>query len=303
MELVACPLCGSTTADHILTGPDRVHAVAGQFTVVRCRTCRFVYQNPRPSAASFAAIYPTEYGPYQSTPSTTHRLHPDLAMACSFVDRMQPQGGQLLDVGCGPGHFLKALQQTQPQWQLAGVEPDTRAAAQAQTNGLMVQNCTIETATLDNASWDAITLWNVIEHLADPVGMLQRIRTLLRPQGLLYMAVPMLDSWDARIFGKYWTGWELPRHFSAFDRASLARLLHSSGFQMVGSACINGRSYGWTASLRLLIQDRIRSYPLRRLGEALTYSRPLALAISPYTALAVARKRCTVLTIAARIAP
>jgi hypothetical protein len=117
------------------------------------------------------------------------------------------------------------------------------------------------------------------------------------------MAVPMIDSWDAKMFGKYWTGWELPRHFSAFDRPALTQLLQITGFQMLESACINGRSYGWTASLRLLIQDRIRSYTLRRLGEAVTYSRPLALAISPYTALSVILKRCTVLTIAARFTP
>ncbi|HEU5088445.1 MAG TPA: class I SAM-dependent methyltransferase, partial [Roseiflexaceae bacterium] len=152
-----------------------------------------------------------------------------------------------------------------------------------------------------DGAWDAVTLWNVIEHLPDPLAMLRRARQLLRPGGVLYMAVPLCDSWEARLFGRYWIGWELPRHFTLFDRPTLARLLNSAGFCMAASACINGRTYGFSASLRLLIEDRVRSFTWRRLGQAVTYSRPLALALAPYTAAAVLAQRCTVLTIAARL--
>lgn len=301
LEAVACPLCTSTHSMPLFSGPDRVHGVPGRFTIVTCANCGLRYQNPRPTADSFAAIYPPDYGPYQPTSVETGRLHPDLAMACRFVAKQQPHAGRLLDIGCGPGLFLRAMRRQHPGWQLHGVEPDARAAGLAQAAGLDVQHCTLEAATLPAASWDAITLWNVIEHLPDPLAMLRRIGGLLRPGGKLYLAAPICDSWDAQLFGRYWTGWELPRHFFAFDTRSLTQLLQAAGFQISASTCINGRSYGFTASLRLLIQEQVRSFALRRLGEALTYSRPLALAISPYTALAVAARRCTVLTVVANL--
>lgn len=301
LEQVDCPLCGGRAQTPVMRGPDRAHGVPGEFAVVRCDACGMRYQSPRPTAESFGAIYPPDYGPYQALDVERGRLHPDLAMACRLVARTQPGGGRLLDVGCGPGLFLRAMRRTAPGWQLTGVEPDATAAQRAQAAGLDVQHATIEATALAPASWDAVTLWNVIEHLPDPLAMLGRIRELLRPGGRLYLAVPLCDSWDARIFGRYWTGWELPRHFIAFDRASLRRTLGQAGFQIGAMTCINGRSYGFTASLRLLIQDRVRSFALRRLGEALTYSRPLALALSPYTALAVAARRCTVLTVVAHL--
>jgi SAM-dependent methyltransferase len=219
-------------------------------------------------------------------------------MACAFITRHQPRGGRLLDIGCGPGRFLQAMRLTHPQWSLVGIEPDSRAAAQGQAIGLTIYQSTFEDANLPPRQWDAITLWNVLEHLPDPLGMLQRISSLLRPRGMIYLAVPLCDSWDASIFGPYWTGWELPRHFTHFDRRSLTQLLAAAGLTVRAEACINGRSYGFTASLRLLLESQVRSFTLRRLGQALTYSRPLALAISPYTLLAVAARRCTVLTIA-----
>jgi 2-polyprenyl-3-methyl-5-hydroxy-6-metoxy-1,4-benzoquinol methylase len=300
-EHILCPLCSNRQNTPFFSGPDRVHGVPGTFVVVRCSNCGLCYQNPRPTSESFAAIYPAEYGPYQAFNIEQGSLHPDLAMACNLVARTQPHGGKLLDIGCGPGLFLRAMRRQHPTWQLAGIEPDPQAALLAQSHGLDVQQATAEVAILSNATWDAITLWNVIEHLPDPRGMLQRIAGLLRPGGQLYVAAPIYNSWDARIFGKYWTGWELPRHFYAFNTQSLTQLLNSAGFQVTATQCINGRSYGFTASLRLLIQERVKRFALRRLGEAITYSRPLALVISPYTALATAARRCTVLTVVAHL--
>jgi SAM-dependent methyltransferase len=264
------------------------------------------YQNPRPTAAAFAAIYPPEYGPYQTEVVQRNSMHPDLRRACAFVIQQQQRqrlGGapQLLDVGCGPGRFLQAMRLMVPDWQLTGIEPDPTSAQAALKAGLMVKASTIEAADLPHHTFDAITLWNVLEHLGDPQAMLQRIRQLLRPQGQLFVAVPLRDSWDARIFGRYWIGWELPRHFMAFDRPRLQRMLAQNGFRIGHTACIDGRSYGFSASLRLLIQDRVKRFTLRRLGEAITYSRPLELALAPYTMLAVALRRCTVLTIAAHL--
>src|SRR5688500_15407446 len=103
LESVPCCLCRSTRSEPMLTGPDRAHGVPGQFALCRCLDCGLIYQNPRPSAASLPAIYPADYGPYQPVEVTPQTIHVDWRGTCRFICRLQPRGGRLLDIGCGPG--------------------------------------------------------------------------------------------------------------------------------------------------------------------------------------------------------
>ncbi|GIV99037.1 MAG: hypothetical protein KatS3mg058_0441 [Roseiflexus sp.] len=299
LEEVVCCLCGHHHSTPFLTAPDRAHFVPGIFTLRRCKNCGLVYQNPRPSPESSAAIYPADYGPYNNL---NDDLHPDWQRLCAFIGRLQTQPGRLLDVGAGAGAFLRAMRVALPEWSVTGVEPNARAAAAARRTGAHVIQATIETAPLDGTVWDAITLWNVLEHLPDPLAVLRRLRQLLRPGGFIYMTVPLCDSWDARLCGAYWCGWELPRHFYAFDRASLGQLLNAAGLISSRSACLVGIEYHFTESLRLLINATVRQFTVRRLGIALTFSRPFRLLIRPYLWMAARMQRCTALTIAARAA-
>jgi SAM-dependent methyltransferase len=300
LEPVRCYACGSDRRRPILTGPDHYRHVPGAFSHCRCLDCGLIYQCPRPGAGAFAAIYPEEYAPYQPAAVTPASVHPDLRAACRLIDRLQPGGGELLDVGCGPGNFLLALRLLLPQWRGAGVEPGAHAARSARQRGLDVEQAWLESARLAERAWDAVTLWNVLEHLPDPLEALVAIRRLLRPSGVLYLAVPMADSWDARVLGPYWMGWELPRHFVVFSRDTLRALLGRAGFAIVATACINGVEWNVTESLRLLIGDRVERYALRRLGVAVTYSRPFRLLLRPFVKLTAAARRSTVLTVAAR---
>jgi SAM-dependent methyltransferase len=232
---------------------------------------------------------------------TVGSIHPDLRAACRLIDRLQPGGGKLLDVGCGPGNFLMALGLLLPRWRGAGIEPGAQAAAAARRQQLEVVQGYLETAGLEEQAWDAVTLWNVLEHLPDPLGALATIRRLLCPEGMLYLALPMADSWDARVLGAYWMGWELPRHFMLLSRDTLQKMLDRAGFQVVTSACINGVEWNVTESLRLLLRDRVERYTLRRLSVTATYTRPFRLLLRPYVAIAAAARRSTVLTVAARV--
>lgn len=303
LEPVACDICGSTASDEILTTRDRAHDAPGVFTFRRCRTCGLIYQNPRPSAESFGMIYPGNYGPYQAETITPTTIHSDLRRTCRFINKLQPIGGRLLDVGCGPGKFLQALEILLPQWQSTGIEPDKQAALSARQQGLNVLHGRLEDGQLAKSSWDAITLWNVLEHLPSPVESLKRIRTLLDPKGVLYFAVPMGDSWDAALWRDSWIGWDLPRHFFAFDRSSLQRLLAATGFEIISTACVSGAEYGFTESLRAFVAEHITSYTHQRLAIAISYSRPFRLLLRPYIWKMEQKKRATVLTVAARPLP
>jgi SAM-dependent methyltransferase len=297
-EEVVCCLCGDHRTIPFLEAPDRMHHVPGMFTLQRCATCGLIYQNPRPSIESFAAIYPANYEPYRPD----YDLHPDWRRLCAFIERLQPQPGELLDVGAGAGAFLLAMRTVLPQWSVTGVEPNAQAADAVRRTGARVIQATLETAPLDGTVWDAITLWNVLEHLPDPLAALRRLRQLLRRGGFIYITVPLCDSWDARLCGAYWCGWELPRHFYAFERASLWRLIDAAGLVPYRSACLVGVEYHFTESLRLMINARVRRFAMRRLGVALTFSRPFRCLIRPYLWTAAQLKRCTALTVAVHAA-
>ncbi len=300
LEAVCCPLCHSQPCLPVLIGPDRAHQVAGSFRICQCLECGLLYQNPRPAVSSFQSIYPSSYVPYQPATTIARPILRELTRTSDLIGRLQPAGGRLLDIGCGSGAFLQTFRQQRPGWEVQGIEPDAHAAALVRQQQLAVQECRLEDADLQPASWDAVTMWNVLEHLPDPQAMVQRVRQLLRPGGLLYLAVPLCDSWDARLFGRYWQGWDLPRHFVLFSRATLWRLLAQTGFVSVATACLNGVEYCFTESLRLMLYADQRSYSFQRLGIALTHSRPFRLAIQPYLRLAALARRCTVLTVVAR---
>ncbi|NJK78856.1 MAG: class I SAM-dependent methyltransferase [Chloroflexaceae bacterium] len=300
LEPVACPLCGATAASDVLRGPDRLHGVPGRFRLVRCHTCTLIYQNPRPTADAFDLIYPEDYKPHQAEAWADITIHPDIIQACHFVAQHLPNGGKLIDVGCGAGHFLVAIQQQYPHWHVIGIDPSPGAGAFAHSYGIPVQQASLETASLEAGVWNAVTLWNVFEHVPNPLGTLQLVRTMLVPDGMLFLGVPMADSWDAKLFGKYWVGWDLPRHFFLPDHNTLGRMLNEAGFEIVATECHTATLYCFTESIRWLINDRIQSYALRRLSSALTFSRPLRWAIAPYLHFITSRKRATILSIAAR---
>ena len=300
-ESVNCCLCQSNQRKLLLEGPDRLHNIPGIFTLYQCLDCGLIYQNPRPTADSLQIIYPNEYDPHQPVAMPSGKLHPDWVRTCEFIQQQQPDGGRLLDVGCGSGTFLLTLRQLCPKWETIGIEPDPQAATIARQNNLHVQMTQLESATLTTGSFDAVTFWNVLEHLPNPLRSLHYIHQLLRPNGVLYLAVPLCDSWDAQLFGRYWLGWELPRHFVMFNRSTLRTTLLKAGFEIVNTACLSGIEFCFAESIRLCIKDCVRGYALRRLSIAVTYSRLFRLFLKPYLAWATRAGRCTVLTVVAHV--
>jgi len=299
---VSCYLCGSSKTKSEIQLPDRSGLVRGVFRFVTCSECGLTYLNPRPDSRSFSLIYPQDYAPYQPVTVDARDLHPDLQRICAFINKLQPQPGALLDIGSGSGNFLQAMRLLHPAWQIQGIEPDQRASEFARQQGLHVQTLSLDECDFPKQSFDAITLWNVFEHLADPRVALRKMRSLLKHNGVLYLAVPMCDSWDARFFQTYWTGWEAPRHFALYTRRTLPTMLQSEGFQIIKSGCISGSEYCTTESLRIVIRNRIQDFTAKRLATAVTYSRPFRFLIKPYIQLEELLKRSTVLTIAARYA-
>ena len=133
----------------------------------------------------------------------------------------------LLDLGCGTGVFLD--QARQAGYGVSGVEVSGYAGERARARGLEVTVGAVETWTVPQASFDVITMWDVIEHLRDPVAVVQVAARGLKPGGVLALSTGDIDSWCARLSGRGWHLFNLPEHLFFFSSRSLHLLLEHAG--------------------------------------------------------------------------
>lgn len=232
METVPCPLCGSYECEQCFTGQDRFHGVPGSYPVVRCRRCGMRYLSPRPDAAALAQFYPPDYLDADwsaAPPFIAAQVRDELARRRALVEASHVPG-DLLDVGAGSGDFLATMREREG-WRVHGLEPSPHARARAAArHGLTLDAGTLDGAPCADGSFDAVTMWEVLEHTPNPVAALRRARAPLRPGGALVLSTPNADSLASRAFGVSWCGWDVPRHLAIFAPGHLRRALESVGF-------------------------------------------------------------------------
>ncbi len=262
METTTCNYCGSAGFEVIHRLPDLLLDRPDVITqLVRCTQCALVYQNPRPTFNEMGAHYPPEYDSY--TPNLAEQKIPwllrraynyGIGKRMRMITDVKP-GGRLLDVGCATGTFLNGMR-AHPQWTLFGVEVNEHAARIAQDSGLNVFTGTLEAARFPDNHFDAITLWDVFEHLHDPRASLAELHRILAPGGVLVMRVPNLDSWDAKWFGETWAGLDAPRHLYIFSLEALRKFLGATGFNPIGMKCNIGSYPTFVLSIRFWLTAR-----------------------------------------------
>jgi len=175
--------------------------------------------------------------------------------------RLRPGGGAVLDIGCASGGFLSAL--AGPSWKLSGIEMSEAAATAARRRcGAEVFVGDILDAPFPPASFDAITCFNVLEHVYEPKAVLVKLAEWLKPGGIFYTLMPNIDSAGARIFRSYWYALELPRHFCHFSPATLRRLAQSAGLREVSLE--TWRELYFEYSTRFLFDDFIKRFGISR---------------------------------------
>jgi 2-polyprenyl-3-methyl-5-hydroxy-6-metoxy-1,4-benzoquinol methylase len=159
---------------------------------------------------------------YQSVKSVS--LKRKLKLIDSFVTYEK----SLLDVGCGTGDFLKLA--SEEGWKVHGIEPNEKAATLAIRKGIMVNEVSA-LQDLKDEQVDVITLWHVLEHLPDLEQDITRFHELLKPEGILIIAVPNFNSWDANYYKQHWAAFDVPRHLWHFSQKGIKRLLGEHNFK------------------------------------------------------------------------
>jgi len=237
---VTCALCGSDDSEPVCYSRDFLTDHPGVFTIVRCRRCSLRYQSPRP--VNLMPFYQRSYSLFDldNNPTAVNSIDALTGLAAVYVRTVQQvtpiRSGTLLDIGCADGSFLAAMAQL--GWDVYGVEPDELGVRRANTRLLMFQPPRVFCGVLEDAGYasehfDLITLWHVIEHLPHPLATLREVRRLLRPRGRVIILTPRWGSLESLLFGRYWSGLDLPRHLWFFTDRSLQALIEHAGMTVV----------------------------------------------------------------------
>lgn len=238
VEDVACPLGCDKDDEVVLTGRDLLHDLPGEFTVVKCRNCGLMRTNPRPTPDTIGFYYPDEYGPYKIT-------HDDVQVTqkrslirrwFSAVANNNPKEiplrnpGRLLEIGCASGAFLHQMHQM--GWEVEGIEYSEKAADAARSMGYPVYTGAVESSVDPMRPYDLIVGWMVLEHLHEPVAVLQRLRKRINDDGWMVISVPDAGALDLKIFKNNWYALHLPNHLFHYDTTTLRQMLGRSGWKI-----------------------------------------------------------------------
>jgi len=159
-------------------------------------------------------------------------------------------GAQLLEVGCGSGQLLSRMQAR--GWQVEGVDFDPEAIAAARSKGLQVGLGDLSAQNYPGGQFDTIYLGHVIEHVHEPLELLQECYRILKPGGMLVVITPNAESWGHKRFRESWRGLEPPRHLHIFSLRNLRRAIEKANFKMVRASTIATGSYYILSASRAL---------------------------------------------------
>ena len=238
MTYVRCNLCGADDSTELFpAGYAQLHRI------VRCNQCGLMYANPqqRVDCTLFAGQC-EEYDPE----SEEHRLYyqkelvqlPDNEAALRTLDEVFPRRGRLLEIGSYAGVFLERIQKD--GWEATGLEPYTAVANYARsTYGLNIVEGTLPHPAFTDASFDAVIMLHVIEHMPDPARDLREIRRILKPGGVLVVETPRFDSLMFKLLGRRERSIQnCAGHIYFFTRTTLRQLLVRNGFQVFRADCV-----------------------------------------------------------------
>jgi len=233
----SCPSCNSTEIAEALTARD--HTVSQKiFSIWECSNCTLRFTQDVPDAASIGVYYQSEnyishtntrkglvnslyHMVRKQTLSDKHRL------LCSAT-RMKH--GKLLDIGAGTGSFVAYMKQN--DWDVTGLEPDETAREVALTQNDVQLSPVSDFYSLPPDSYDAITLWHVLEHVHDLHAYVGQLARLLKKEGRIFIAVPNYTSHDAAVYHGAWAAYDVPRHLYHFSPDAMEDLLNRHGLQL-----------------------------------------------------------------------
>ena len=237
VHLNNCPVCGSSKIGTFLHGKD-FFSSEEDFDIVQCESCGFKFTKDFPNEENIFSYYDSpEYISHSNTRKgfvnfIYHWVRSlMLNKKTTLVNTHSTNKGILMDIGCGTGYFAGKMKQN--GWEVLAIEknPKAREFVKA-TWGIDVQD-TAQLQKIQEKKIDVITLWHVLEHIEQMNETMKQLHTILKDNGTLVIAVPNSNSYDAKVYKKYWAAYDLPRHLWHFSPNTFNYLAEKHGFEII----------------------------------------------------------------------
>ena len=235
-----CPSCRGENLQPVLNAVDQTVSHE-TFAIWQCEGCGLRFTQDVPDEGEIGRYYKSDS--YISHSNTSkgfvnnlyHMVRREtLAEKYRLVaSATRLKQGKLLDIGAGTGAFVGYMKGR--GWEVSGLEPDASARGVAWTDNQVQLSDIGQLFSLTPDSYDAITLWHVLEHVHDLHGYMEQLKKLVRRSGRIFIAVPNYTSYDARVYQGNWAAYDVPRHLYHFSPAAMQTLVVGHGLQLLGS--------------------------------------------------------------------
>lgn len=266
LEYITCNLCGSNDSKvYIERARDLYNGIEGEFNLVECKRCSFIYTNPRPTMDTIGYFYPDSAGYYlpekekerknnyvsviRDSILTNYFGYPfnklpklfDSLIYLVIKRRLRIshtpnyiKSGKLLDIGCSWGRYLQSMDEL--GWDVYGIEYNESAAkiAKERFGNSKIFHGTIEQYEFQEKSFNVINMNMVLEHIYHPKEILTKINLLLKENGQLIISVPDISGFEAKLYKEKFYGLQVPTHVNHFTPKTLRRVLLETGYEVEG---------------------------------------------------------------------
>ena len=223
MTLKKCVICDGINFSKKVSVHDPLKKPT-KYNLMLCLSCKTVSTTPIPK--DLDQYYSVNYDSYQKKTSLFSKLYSFAQQLNNYYKTRilkQINAKSILDYGCGSGSFVRYT--SRKGYEINGYEPINK------TNDANISD---SMETFKNKNFDCITMWHVLEHTKDPVGILKKLKRKLKKGGSLLLALPNYDSYDNIYYKKEWAGYDVPRHLYHFNKKSMLFLSKRTGFRLIG---------------------------------------------------------------------
>lgn len=244
LEHVACDGCGGADLDVLRPARDvsrtrddltRIYRASSDAPLVdrlvQCRACDLVFVSPRVRTSMLVEAYSDGDDPvFVSQAAARERT---FARSLARIEELTGGPGRIFDIGTAGGSFLAAARAR--GWDVDGCEPNRWLVDWGKrTYGLDIRPGPLTDHNPPEASYDVVTLWDVIEHVPSPSDVIERAKRLVKPGGLLVLTFPDVESPSARLLGRFWPFYSSV-HLFYFSKRTMGRLLGQRDFEVVAT--------------------------------------------------------------------
>lgn len=227
-----CPVCGHGSSKYLLSKSGGTYVV--------CSECGMVFTNPAFKDSELIGYYTTNHSVQSEIVASDEPFYRNLYETglrhiSSVINRSAINTPRILDVGCSSGGFLNIAREQ--QWETSGLELNDSEIKAAIRAGHRVLQTTIEQAAFDEC-FEAITLWDVFEHIKDGLSFLNATKRLLAPGGVVFIQSPSRDSLAARIMREHCNMFDGLEHVNLYGESQLSILAQRAGFRVMHFSCV-----------------------------------------------------------------